>query len=88
MLEVKITECGPTEWEWRVCQVGGQFIEAGWQKTRADAKRQAEEGRYSVCLPPTGAPNPSDTGLAGDTEEVDELRPLSLDSGFTSRHSH
>ena len=87
MLEVKITECGPTEWEWRVCQVGGQFIEAGWQKP-ARTPSVRPRGRYSVCLPPTGAPNPSDTGLAGDTEEVDELRPLSLDSGFTSRHSH
>ena len=42
MLEVKIIECGPTEWEWRVCQVGGSCIEAGWQKTRADAKCQGE----------------------------------------------
>jgi hypothetical protein len=42
MLEVKITECGPTEWEWRVCQVGGQDIEVGWRKTRAEAKRQGE----------------------------------------------
>jgi hypothetical protein len=24
MLEVKMIECGPTEWEWRVCNVSGQ----------------------------------------------------------------
>ena len=42
MLEVKIIECGPTECEWHVCHVSGQCIEVGWQKTRADAKRQGE----------------------------------------------
>jgi hypothetical protein len=48
MLEVKITECGPTEWEWRVCNVSGQCIEAGWQRTRADAKRQAEGALFRL----------------------------------------
>ena len=48
MLEVKIVECGSTEWEWRVCQVGGPCIEAGCQKTRADAKRQAEGALFRL----------------------------------------
>jgi hypothetical protein len=48
MLEVKITECGPTKWEWRVSQVGGQYIEAGWQKNRADAKRQGEGALFRL----------------------------------------
>ena len=50
MLEVEIIECGPTEWEWRVCQVGGQCIEAGWQKTRADAKRQGEGALFRLLV--------------------------------------
>ena len=50
MLEVKIIECGHTEWEWRVCQVGGPCIEAGWQKTRADAKHQAEGALFRLLV--------------------------------------
>jgi hypothetical protein len=50
MLEVEITECGPTEWEWRVWQVGRPCIDAGWQKTRADAKRQAEGALFHLLV--------------------------------------
>jgi hypothetical protein len=66
MSEVKISECGPTEWEWRVWQVGGTVHRDGMAK-------DPREGRYSGCSLPAGRPHPSDTGFVGDTEEVNEL---------------
>ena len=44
MLEVKIIECGPAEWEWRVCQVGGPCIEAGWQNNPRGRQASGREG--------------------------------------------
>jgi hypothetical protein len=48
MLEVKIIECGPAEWEWRVCHVSGQCIEVRWENTRAEAKRQGEGALFRL----------------------------------------
>jgi hypothetical protein len=49
MFEVIITkcECGPTEWEWRVCDASGLPLMLGWQKSRADAKYEGEKALFN-----------------------------------------
>ena len=48
MLEVRVIECSPTEWEWRVCDPSGWPLMLGWKRKRNEAKHEAEKALFKL----------------------------------------